>query len=123
MLDYEEITISGPPIGVGGFGKVFRGSWRGSEVAVKVLRDQNPHIKELKQFKNEIEMVNKLRHKNIVNFLGAVTMPGKMCMVTEFIKLGSLQVRRMSFFSERGLYLLGGCGCGFITHMVEWSGM
>jgi len=91
MLDYEEITISGPPIGVGGFGKVFRGSWRGSEVAVKVLRDQNPHIKELKQFKNEIEMVNKLRHKNIVNFLGAVTMPGKMCMVTEFIKLGSLQ--------------------------------
>lgn len=91
MLDYEEITINGPPIGVGGFGKVFRGHWRGAEVAVKVLRDQNPHIKELTQFKNEIEMVNKLRHKNIVNFIGAVTVPGKMCMVTEYIKLGSLQ--------------------------------
>jgi serine/threonine protein kinase len=91
MLDYEEITINGPPIGVGGFGKVFRGHWRGAEVAVKVLRDQNPHIKELTQFKNEIEMVNKLRHKNIVNFIGAVTVPGKMCMVTEYIKMGSLQ--------------------------------
>lgn len=96
MLDYEEITINGPPIGVGGFGKVFRGHWRGAEVAVKVLRDQNPHIKELTQFKNEIEMVNRLRHKNIVSFLGAVTVPGKMCMVSEHIKMGSLQVRKRS---------------------------
>jgi len=92
MLDYEEITIKGPPIGVGGFSKVFKGSWRGSVVAVKVLRDQNPHAKELAQFKKEIELINKLRHKNIVNFLGAVTVPGKMCLVTEYIELGSLQV-------------------------------
>jgi serine/threonine protein kinase len=91
FLDYEEITISGKPIGVGGFGKVFKGKWRGARVAVKVMKDQNPQPREMEAFQKEIELVTKLRHKNIVNFIGAVVTPGKMCMVSEFIELGSLQ--------------------------------
>ncbi len=83
-------------------------------MAVKVLKDQNPSEREMGQFQREIDMMNKLRHKNIVNFIGAVrpppipsppflqishaagtrqvTVPGKLCMVTEFAKHGSLQV-------------------------------
>ncbi|ELR23721.1 Serine/threonine kinase [Acanthamoeba castellanii str. Neff] len=42
LFDYEEIAVQGPAIGIGGFGRVFKGTWRGGEVAVKVLKDQNP---------------------------------------------------------------------------------
>jgi len=35
-------------------------------------------------------MLTKLRHQNIVSFIGACTIPGKLCIVTELMKMGSL---------------------------------
>lgn len=34
-LDWKEIEIIGPPIGIGGFAQVFKGMFRGQQVAVK----------------------------------------------------------------------------------------
>jgi len=48
----------------------------------------------------------KLRHKNIVQFLGASCIPGKFAIVTEFIEFGSVSVlshargRSITFLSQ-----------------------
>jgi serine/threonine protein kinase len=44
----------------------------------------------VKEFLREVEMMDSLRGPHIINFLGAVTVPGHLCVLTEFAPLGSL---------------------------------
>jgi len=90
-LDSEEVEIFRPPIGSGAFGTVYRGKYRGFEVAVKVLKDQENSSPELiEAFETEVEMAEALRHTSIVNFVGAVHFPGQLALVTEFCPFGDL---------------------------------
>ena len=77
-------------LGRGSFGEVHRGSWRGTEVAVKRLREDMANERELLEFRRELAIVNHLAHPNIVQFLGAVTNSMPLCIVTEFMPGGSL---------------------------------
>jgi len=72
-------------IGEGCFGKVWKGKWRGISVAIKEL-----HTESLEDFKNEIGILGKMRHPNIILYMGACTETGKMCIVTEFLGGGNL---------------------------------
>jgi len=90
-LDSEEVEIFRPSIGSGAFGTVYRGKYRGFEVAVKVLKDQaNPSPELLEAFETEVEVAEALRHTSIVNFVGAVHFPGQLALVTEFCPFGDL---------------------------------
>jgi serine/threonine protein kinase len=90
-LDPNEIDILGKPIGQGAFGTVYRGSYRGTQVAVKVLARQNELLKaQTEEFLKEIDLMHKLRSPFIVNFIGASYVPGKLCVVTEFMEKGSV---------------------------------
>ncbi|ELP88790.1 protein serine/threonine kinase, putative [Entamoeba invadens IP1] len=46
---------------------------------------------ELNEFENEVSMLDKFRCEYIVHFYGAVFIPNKICLVTEFALYGSLQ--------------------------------
>lgn len=52
----------------------------------------NPNISEelLGEFNNEVNMLAKYRHPNIVLMLGAITTPPQLCLVMELVKEGSL---------------------------------
>jgi len=90
-LDSEEVEIFRPPIGSGAFGTVYRGRYRGFEVAVKVLKDQaNPSQELLDAFESEVEMAEALRHTSIVNFVGAVHFRNQLAIITEFCPFGDL---------------------------------
>jgi len=90
-LDSEEVEIFRPPIGSGAFGTVYRGKYRGFEVAVKVLKDQANCTPELiEAFECEVEMAEALRHTSIVNFVGAVHFKNQLAIVTEFCPFGDL---------------------------------
>jgi len=90
-LDSEEVEIFRPPIGSGAFGTVYRGKYRGFEVAVKVLKDQaNPSPDLMEAFESEVEMAEALRHTSIVNFVGAVHFKNQLAIVTEFCPFGDL---------------------------------
>ncbi|ELP91149.1 serine/threonine protein kinase HT1, putative [Entamoeba invadens IP1] len=43
------------------------------------------------EFEKEVAMLDKFRSEYIVHFYGAVFIPNKICMVTEFAQFGSLQ--------------------------------
>ncbi|XVF76276.1 hypothetical protein PTKIN_Ptkin13bG0253200 [Pterospermum kingtungense] len=77
-------------IGAGSFGTVHRAEWNGSDVAVKILMEQDLHAERIKEFLSEVAIMKRLRHPNIVLFMGAVTQPPNLSIVTEYLSRGSL---------------------------------
>ncbi|KAI7750181.1 hypothetical protein M8C21_011008, partial [Ambrosia artemisiifolia] len=77
-------------IGAGSFGTVYSAEWHGSVVAVKVLTAQDLHDNQLKEFLREVSIMRRVRHPNLVLFMGAVTMHKRFSIVTEYLPRGSL---------------------------------
>jgi len=68
-IDYSELTFK-DELGRGGFGVVYKGVWRGANVAVKQML-QGLSAKELEDFEAEARLLQKLRpHTNVVQFQG-----------------------------------------------------
>ncbi|KAK7363477.1 hypothetical protein VNO77_05621 [Canavalia gladiata] len=92
-LDYEilweDLTI-GEQIGQGSCGTVYHALWYGSDVAVKVFSKQEYSEDVILSFRQEVSVMKRLRHPNILLFMGAVTSPQRLCIVTEFLPRGSL---------------------------------
>eukprot|EP00026_Physarum_polycephalum_P008876 Phypoly_transcript_08979.p1 GENE.Phypoly_transcript_08979~~Phypoly_transcript_08979.p1 ORF type:complete len:344 (+),score=53.93 Phypoly_transcript_08979:284-1315(+) len=88
-IPFNEIMF-GDRIGEGTFGLVFKAHWRGSPVAVKMLKMQNITEHALQEFRKELQILTRLRHPNIVLLMGASTIPPNLTFVTEFLSGGSL---------------------------------
>ncbi|XP_002530885.3 serine/threonine-protein kinase CTR1 [Ricinus communis] len=88
-IPWSELVIK-EKIGEGSFGTVHRADWRGSDVAVKILMEQDYHAEHFNEFLREVTIMKRLRHPNIVLFMGAVTQPPKFSIVTEYLSRGSL---------------------------------
>ena len=75
-------------IASGAFGVLYRGSYCGQEVAVKILKTGEKSSREevYREFSQELSILRKVRHKNIVQLIGAMTKPPRLCLVTEFMK-------------------------------------
>ena len=80
--------LNGPRIGSGSFGTVFRGHWHGP-VALKKLNVINPTPAQLEAFKNEVTVLRKTRHVNILLFMGCVSKP-HLTIVTQWCEGSSL---------------------------------
>ncbi|RWS25629.1 serine/threonine-protein kinase A-Raf-like protein [Leptotrombidium deliense] len=91
MEDWEisaDEILTGPRIGSGSFGTVFRGHWHGP-VALKKLNVTNPTPAQLQAFKNEVAVLRKTRHVNILLFMGCVSKP-QLIIVTQWCEGSSL---------------------------------
>lgn len=92
-LDYEilweDLTI-GEQIGQGSCGTVYHALWYGSDVAVKVFSKQEYSDEVVLSFRKEVSLMKRLRHPNVLLFMGAVTSPLRLCIITEFLPRGSL---------------------------------
>ncbi|KAF2285913.1 hypothetical protein GH714_008915 [Hevea brasiliensis] len=77
-------------IGEGGFGPVYKGNLStGEEVAVKRLSKNSGQGRE--QFMNEIDLLAKLRHRNLVEILGSLSCSGYMS--PEYAFEGTISVK------------------------------
>ncbi|KAL7064388.1 hypothetical protein AAHC03_05349 [Spirometra sp. Aus1] len=83
----EEIE-KGPRIGSGSFGTVFKGYWHGN-VAIKELNVIDPTPSQLKAFKNEVHVLRKTSHVNILLFMGCVSKP-RLAIITQWCEGSSL---------------------------------
>ncbi|KAE8817350.1 Serine/threonine-protein kinase CTR1 [Hordeum vulgare] len=89
IIPWSELVLK-EKIGAGSFGTVHRADWHGSDVAVKILMEQDYHLDRFKEFMREVAIMKSLRHPNIVLFMGAVTEPPNLSIVTEYLSRGSL---------------------------------
>ncbi|KAJ6928937.1 hypothetical protein NC652_012947 [Populus alba x Populus x berolinensis] len=85
-----EDLVFGERIGLGSYGEVYHADWNGTEVAVKKFLDQDFSGAALDEFKREVRIMRRLRHPNVVLFMGAVTRPPNLSIITEFLPRGSL---------------------------------
>ncbi|GAB2272345.1 hypothetical protein Dimus_007169 [Dionaea muscipula] len=77
-------------IGSGGFGTVYYGILRdGKEVAVKVLT--NNSYQGQREFMNEVSLLSRIHHRNLVLFLGYCQDKEKNILVYEFMHNGTLK--------------------------------
>lgn len=73
-------------------------SWAGTEVAVKTFWEGIADEDKVKAFTDELSLLQKVRHPNVVQFLGAVTQTSPMMIVTEYLPKGDLR----EYLSKRG---------------------
>nr|KYP44600.1 Putative serine/threonine-protein kinase receptor [Cajanus cajan] len=76
-------------IGEGGFGPVYRGLLvNGQEIAVKTLSISSRQG--LTEFLNEVKLIVKLQHRNLVKLLGCCIQGQEKMLIYEYMKNGSL---------------------------------
>lgn len=78
----------GSRVGSGSFGTVYKAHWHGP-VAVKTLNVKIPTVAQLQAFKNEVAVLRKTRHVNILLFMGCVSKP-QLAIVTQWCDGSSL---------------------------------
>ncbi|KAL5559957.1 hypothetical protein UlMin_036168 [Ulmus minor] len=88
-IAWEDLRIK-ERVGAGSFGTVHRAEWHGSDVAVKVLSVQDFEDDQLREFLREVAIMKRVRHPNVVLFMGAVTKRPHLSIVTEYLPRGSL---------------------------------
>nr|GEV23929.1 protein kinase, ATP binding site-containing protein [Tanacetum cinerariifolium] len=80
-------------IGNGGFGVVYKGQlskqWPDHEVAIKRLNKTGHHVKT--EFLNELNMISRFHHQNIIRFIGYCNEGDEMIFVYEYAVNGSLE--------------------------------
>ncbi|XP_073040509.1 LOW QUALITY PROTEIN: leucine-rich repeat receptor protein kinase HPCA1-like [Primulina eburnea] len=88
-------------IGSGGYGKVYRGTVSSGKV-VAIKRAQEGSMQGRDEFKNEIELLSRVHHKNLVGLLGFCFEHGEQMLVYEYMANGTL---RESLSGKRGIHL------------------
>ncbi|XP_043253990.1 raf homolog serine/threonine-protein kinase Raf [Colletes gigas] len=99
----DEILI-GLRIGSGSFGTVYKAHWHGP-VAVKMLNVKIPTAAQLQAFKNEVAVLRKTRHVNILLFMGCVSKP-QLAIVTQWCEGSSLYKHLHVFETKFDLFTL-----------------
>jgi len=88
-LNPEQLQLTSI-IGSGSFGDLYKGYHAGSEVAVKILKDVHENVRQFQEFLQEVAIMRKVRHKNVVQFIGACTRVPNLCIVFEYMQGGSV---------------------------------
>ncbi|WCJ31076.1 Serine/threonine-protein kinase TIO [Euphorbia peplus] len=73
-------------VGEGSFGKVYKGrrKFTGQTVAMKFIMKHGKSDKDIHNLRQEIEILRKLKHENIIEMLDSFESPQEFCVVTEF---------------------------------------
>lgn len=87
-IDANEVKLI-RVLGHGGFGTVYLANVRGKSVACKVFHNQKLSNEALDDFCTEMEILSKIHHPHIINFIGACLEP--LMIVTELMAGGDLE--------------------------------
>ncbi|KAL8267931.1 hypothetical protein R6Q59_001729 [Mikania micrantha] len=88
-IDPQFLTLD-HKVASGSYGDLYKGTYRGQEVAIKMLKAENITTNMQQDFIQEVYIMRKIRHKNVVQFIGACTDTSSLSIVTEFMSGGSV---------------------------------
>jgi tRNA A-37 threonylcarbamoyl transferase component Bud32 len=88
LARFDELKLR-EVLGQGAYGTVYRGYFRDSEVAIKVIKSEKLDDRLAKEFIKEIDSLIRIRHSRFLALLG-VCIEGPLCIVTELSKGGNL---------------------------------
>ncbi|CAH2076587.1 unnamed protein product [Thlaspi arvense] len=88
-IDMKQLKIE-KKVACGSYGELYRGTYCSQEVAIKILKPERVNAEMLREFSQEVYIMRKVRHKNVVQFIGACTRSPNLCIVTEFMTRGSI---------------------------------
>ncbi|KAG6552390.1 hypothetical protein Mapa_006244 [Marchantia paleacea] len=88
-IDNNQLKLT-HKVASGAFGDLFRGTYCGQDVAIKILKPERLNDNLQREFEQEIFIMRKIRHKNVVQFIGACTKPPNLSIVTEYMSGGSV---------------------------------
>ena len=74
----------------GGLSRVYFGTYRGDDVAIKILFAMELTPKIVEDFFKEVQVMYDLHHENVVNCIGMSVMPPTLCVLLEYCSNGSL---------------------------------
>jgi serine/threonine protein kinase len=78
-------------LGVGGFGKVYKGVLPTSGMEVAVKRMWHESEQGMKEFVAEVATIGRLRHRNLVQLLGYCRLKDQLLLVYDYMPNGSLE--------------------------------
>lgn len=88
-IDISQLHIDSK-VAAGSFSNLYRGYYCGQEVAVKILKELQDDASQYQEFLQEVSIMRKVRHKNVVQFIGACTRKPNLCIVFEYMSCGSV---------------------------------
>eukprot|EP00287_Rhodomonas_sp_CCMP768_P018570 CAMPEP_0202820012 /NCGR_PEP_ID=MMETSP1389-20130828/9433_1 /ASSEMBLY_ACC=CAM_ASM_000865 /TAXON_ID=302021 /ORGANISM="Rhodomonas sp., Strain CCMP768" /LENGTH=410 /DNA_ID=CAMNT_0049492623 /DNA_START=154 /DNA_END=1386 /DNA_ORIENTATION=- len=106
-LPRSEIHLTSK-LGEGDGGVIYHAHWRGLDVVAKMLKTEGdkPSVVENAVAKadliNEISVLSRLRHPNLIMFLGACTVKEPLIILNEYLSGGNLEDYLLDKRKERG---------------------
>lgn len=95
-LPRQEIQLA-TKLGEGDGGVIYQAQWRGLEVVAKMLKTASDRASAIDSsvakadLINEISLLSRLRHPNLVMFLGACTVQEPLIIISEYLSGGNLE--------------------------------
>ncbi|KAF2355167.1 Protein kinase domain, partial [Trinorchestia longiramus] len=113
-VQFEDIELRSI-LGRGAFGEVYAAKYQDSFIAVKKLRIQQVSKKIRQSFIDEIQILCRLEHPNVVKFIGACVVAPNLCICMEYMKLSlyeALHMQERDFSEAQKIKLVSNISSG-----------
>jgi len=113
-------------LGVGGFGRVYRGVLSASDLEIAVKRISHDSRQGVREFVAEVVSIGRLRHRNLVQLLGYCRRKDELLLVYDYMSNGSLEKylhdpQTPAMFWPERYSIIKGVAAGLLYLHEDWE--